>query len=286
MGWKRIAGYGFILWLVPFLVAFVLFGVRQSNRALFESLITVTGVACAVAASLLFFRNIREAGLVPGLEVGFAWAAISVLIDLPIFLNVFDMLLPQYAADIALIYLAFPLITTGIAVAMDSARNAAPKNLFVAGSIRVAVSNAPELGGFLRQRRKNATQFRFVHILAQRGRNILDRSAWRKVMIAAKRPGFFSHEVATFETTFRHICIPIRNKDRSQHRWKDIGEAHRVANVKPTVEDLENALHHRVSLVARGKPGRFDRVAQEPFKFRRCKLIFNGHRHNRPQIFA
>jgi hypothetical protein len=38
----------------------------------FESLMTVTGVACAVAASLLFFRNIREAGLVPGLEVGFA----------------------------------------------------------------------------------------------------------------------------------------------------------------------------------------------------------------------
>jgi len=95
MGWRRIAGYGFILWLAPFLVAFVLFGVRQSNRALFESLITVTGVACAVAASLLFFRNIREAGLVPGLEVGFAWAAISVLIDLPIFLNVLTCSCPS-----------------------------------------------------------------------------------------------------------------------------------------------------------------------------------------------
>jgi hypothetical protein len=105
--------------LVPFFVSVVLFGVRQSNRALFESLITVTSIACAVAASLLFFRNIREAGLVPGLKVGFAWAAISVLIDLPIFLKVFDMPLP---ADIALTYLAFPLITTGIAVAMDSAR--------------------------------------------------------------------------------------------------------------------------------------------------------------------
>jgi hypothetical protein len=122
MGWKRIAGYGIILWLVPFFVSVVLFGVRQSNRALFDSLITVTSIARAVAAWLFFFRNIREAGLVPGLEVGFAWAAISVLIDLPIFLKVFDMPLPEYAADIALTYLAFPLITTGIAVAMDSAR--------------------------------------------------------------------------------------------------------------------------------------------------------------------
>jgi hypothetical protein len=32
------------------------------------------------------------------------------------------MPLPEYAADIALTYLAFPLITTGIAIAMDAAR--------------------------------------------------------------------------------------------------------------------------------------------------------------------
>jgi len=122
MRWQRIAGYGIVLWAVPFLVAFVLFGIREGNRALFESLITVIGVACAVAASLLFFRGARDVGLVPGLGVGFAWAAISVLIDLPIFLSVFGMPLPEYAADIALTYLAFPLITTGIAMAIDSAR--------------------------------------------------------------------------------------------------------------------------------------------------------------------
>ena len=117
MNWRRTAGYGLILWLVPFLASCFLFGVRESNRALFESLITVIGVACAVIASLYFFRNIREGGLLPGLQIGFAWAAISILIDLPIFLGVFHMPLSTYAADIALTYLAFPLITTGIAVA-------------------------------------------------------------------------------------------------------------------------------------------------------------------------
>src|ERR1035437_10327450 len=60
-----------------------------------------------------------------------------------------------------------PSITTRRSRARPCWRNAALKDLFVAGSIRVAVSNAPELGGFLRQRRKNATQFRSVHILAQ-----------------------------------------------------------------------------------------------------------------------
>lgn len=51
------------------------------------------------------------------LTLGFAWAAISIAIDLPIFLYVFHMALPDYAADIALTYLAFPAITAGIALA-------------------------------------------------------------------------------------------------------------------------------------------------------------------------
>jgi hypothetical protein len=121
MNWKRVAGYGGMLWLVPFLVALALFDVRQNNRALFESLMTVIGVGCAVTASLHFFRRAGSTGLRAGLEVGLAWAAISVLIDLPIFLRVFGMPLADYAADIALTYLAFPLITAGIAVAMEQA---------------------------------------------------------------------------------------------------------------------------------------------------------------------
>ena len=122
MNWKRIVGYGVVLWLVPFAISLLLFGIHESHRALFESLITVIGVASAVAGSLLYFRKAPEAGLTPGVTVGIAWAVISILIDLPIFLPVFHMALPDYAADIALSYLAFPIITTGIAVAMGSAR--------------------------------------------------------------------------------------------------------------------------------------------------------------------
>jgi hypothetical protein len=48
-----------------------------------------------------------------------------VLFDLPIFLGVFHMTLPEYAADIALNYLAFPLITGGIAAARRSTRGLA-----------------------------------------------------------------------------------------------------------------------------------------------------------------
>lgn len=121
MTWKRIVGYGVVVWLVPFAVSFILFGVREANRALFESLITVVGVAVAVAASLHFFRSLGGVRLASGVAVGFAWAAISVVIDLPIFLFVFQMPLADYAADIALTYLAFPIIVGGIAAAMERA---------------------------------------------------------------------------------------------------------------------------------------------------------------------
>ena len=122
MNWRRVLGYGVALWAAPFAVSFALFGLRQSNRPLFESLITVLGVGFAVIAALRFFRDVRSPDLRQGVVLGFAWAAISILIDLPIFLAIFRMTLSDYAADIALTYLAFPAITAGIAAARQRGR--------------------------------------------------------------------------------------------------------------------------------------------------------------------
>ena len=122
MNWKRVVVYGVVLWLVPFAVAFVLFGVREGNRALFESLITVTGVVTEVVLALLYFRKVERADLAHGLTLGVAWAIISIVIDLPIFLAIFRMPLTDYLADIALSYLSMPAITTGIALAKAQGR--------------------------------------------------------------------------------------------------------------------------------------------------------------------
>jgi len=117
MRWKRVLGYGLALWALPFVLSFVLFGVRESNRALFESLITVVGVSLAVIAALYFFRDNIAPNLRQGLALGFAWLTISVIVDVPIFLGVFHMSPSDYGVDIALTYLAFPAITACIALA-------------------------------------------------------------------------------------------------------------------------------------------------------------------------
>lgn len=117
MNWKRVVGYGLALWAGPFVVSVALFGIRNNNRALFESLITVIGVTAAVAAALFYLRDCQSADFRHGLTLGVAWAAISVAADLPIFLGLFGMPLADYAADIALTYAAFPAIGAGMALA-------------------------------------------------------------------------------------------------------------------------------------------------------------------------
>lgn len=122
MKWNRVAGYGLALWFVPFAVSFVLFSIRESDRALFESLITVVGVASAVTGAVLYFRDVEKSDRKAGLLLGLIWAAISIIVDLPIFLWIFDMPLRNYVVDIALSYLAFPAITMGIAAAKSPPR--------------------------------------------------------------------------------------------------------------------------------------------------------------------
>jgi hypothetical protein len=117
MNWARAAGYGLIVWLIPFAVSFAIFGIHESNRPLFESLMTDAAVITEVAAAVLFFRRAPQAGALAGLAVGILWLAISIALDLPVFLGLFRMSPALYVSDIAAGYLAIPAIATGIAIA-------------------------------------------------------------------------------------------------------------------------------------------------------------------------
>lgn len=113
---RAIVGYGLLVWLIPFLVAFLIFPLRAADRALFESIMAVVLSACAVWAAVRLFAGGRHRSVRQGLAVGLSWLAISVALDLatlvwgPIGMSPWD-----YLGDIALTYLMFPLITSGFA---------------------------------------------------------------------------------------------------------------------------------------------------------------------------
>lgn len=103
--------FGFLVWLIPFIVGFLTFPIRESDRPLFESIMAVTLVLSTVVFALRYFRRTNKAS--DGLTVGLVWLAISVVLDLVLLVGMFKIPVVDYMKDIALTYLLVPTITAG-----------------------------------------------------------------------------------------------------------------------------------------------------------------------------
>lgn len=104
---KMVLVYGFLMWLIPFLVSFLIFSVHQNNRALFETIMTVMGVGLTV----WFSKRLGGVNLVTGL----VWMAMSLVLDSFVFIwGPLKMDVWVYIGDIGLSYLVFPIITMGM----------------------------------------------------------------------------------------------------------------------------------------------------------------------------
>lgn len=112
----KIALYGFLIWLIPFVVSILIFPFHQSNRPLFESIMPVAVTLCVVVFAILYFKTVSADFVREGVVIGAAWLIISLAIDLPLFLleSPMKMSLPDYIADIGLTYLIMPTITVGM----------------------------------------------------------------------------------------------------------------------------------------------------------------------------
>jgi hypothetical protein len=111
-------GLGFLVWLLPFVVAFLVFPFRESRRALFESVMAVMVSIVTVWLGLVYLRKLSSVTIKDGLLVGLLWWVICVAIDLPLMLSrLINMTFGEYMADIGLTYVMIPVITTGLAIA-------------------------------------------------------------------------------------------------------------------------------------------------------------------------
>jgi len=114
--WRRVIGFGLLSWLIPFLVAFLVFPWRESARPLFESVMAVTVGGTAVAVGLAWLRRAQDAGAREALFVGIVWLAICLLVDAPLMLlgGPMQMSVGAYLGDIGLTYLIIPLVLWGL----------------------------------------------------------------------------------------------------------------------------------------------------------------------------
>lgn len=117
--WSKALVLGVIVWLAPFVVAFLVFPFRDSNRPLFESIMAVAVTATAVVFGLRYLRQVESSLLREGMLLGVIWLLMSILIDAPLMLlgGPMKMTLAEYMADIGLTYASIPVVTWGLAAA-------------------------------------------------------------------------------------------------------------------------------------------------------------------------
>ncbi len=116
--------YGFLVWLIPFMVAFLIyFPTHESNRALFESIMAVTGTFAVILFSILYFKKIETNFINEGIKIGLIWFAVSLVIDFFMFLpksSPMHLNFSDYMMDIGLSYLGIPIVTIGMAYLLKS----------------------------------------------------------------------------------------------------------------------------------------------------------------------
>jgi fumarate reductase subunit C len=106
--------YGFLLWLIPFIVAFFVFPLRETERPLFETIMAVTVTVAVVILSILYFGKMDGGYLKEGIRIGILWFVISIVIDLFMFMwGPMKMSFLNYMYDIGFTYLIYPTVTIG-----------------------------------------------------------------------------------------------------------------------------------------------------------------------------
>lgn len=122
---KKSILFGFSVWLFPFIVAFLMFPIHESNRPLFESIMPLVITISVVTFSYLYFKDVDKNIKAEGAKLGAIFLLISLVIDLILFMpdSPMHMSLIAYIADIGITYLMIPVITVGIAYAIDREKN-------------------------------------------------------------------------------------------------------------------------------------------------------------------
>jgi hypothetical protein len=133
VAFRKAVLFGFLIWLIAFAAAFILFPIRATARPLFESIMPVVLAVATVFFSEQYFRNVRGRFTREGFFLGIVWLVVNVLIDLPLMLSPSPMQMKptEYVGDIGLTYLLIPVVTTGIGLVRAQAKDGSPPGVAI-----------------------------------------------------------------------------------------------------------------------------------------------------------
>ena len=119
-------GYGFITWLVPFVIGFFLYspdGAPLFNELFISNIFEVVGVAVGMLLLIKYFKGVTQHYAREGLYIGLIWFCINIILDLVILLPFTGMSFNDYLIEIATVYLTIPFITAGVGYITEHKKN-------------------------------------------------------------------------------------------------------------------------------------------------------------------
>ncbi|MCK9150539.1 hypothetical protein [Methanobacterium alcaliphilum] len=108
--------FGFLAWLIPFAVSFIIFPLKESMRPLFESIMPLVLSITVIILTYYYLKKISSNFIKEGILIGIIWYVINIVIDLFLFMpeSPMHMSFGDYMMDIGLTYLIIPVITIGM----------------------------------------------------------------------------------------------------------------------------------------------------------------------------
>jgi hypothetical protein len=110
---KRAFIYGFLLWILPFLTSVLMFPLKKTDPAFFQSSLGVISMTLAVLFTVHYFRK-TQGSLKEGIFLGLIFAVISWFFDFLFFIwGPIKMPLITYVKEIGIGYLLYIVIPVG-----------------------------------------------------------------------------------------------------------------------------------------------------------------------------
>lgn len=109
----KILLFGFLTWLIPFVIGVLIFPLQSSMISLFKSIMIITGAITGVFLIVKYFQKINDNYLKEGITIGIIWFIINIILDLIVLVGLFKTPILDYILDTGIRYLMIPIMTIG-----------------------------------------------------------------------------------------------------------------------------------------------------------------------------
>jgi hypothetical protein len=110
----KILFFGFLVWLILFIIGFLIFPLHQTQILLFKTIMVVTGALVGMSMLVFYYRKVESNFVSEGILVGVIWLTVNIVLDLIVLVGLFQNPVSEYFIGTGLRYLNIPVMSIGV----------------------------------------------------------------------------------------------------------------------------------------------------------------------------